>query len=306
LDTATEPTVTRVLWRASSGQGGTAGSPAARHSWRFRLMGGLLVEHVGRRWGSAQIGSRRARILLAVLAVDAGRLVPTDSLVETLWPGAAPKRPVANVATLVSRLRATLGTQIISGGRPGYRLGERVGTDLTAAAGLVASAEDRMSRGEYAAARTTADSALELMHDEVLPEFADETWAMPARDLRQRLLRRARQLSAEAGLRAGNPAAALAVAEAALAAEPFDEAACRLVMRAFYAMAQPALALRVYERLRVVLARDLGVDPAESTQHLYLTILRAGPVTEESGGPPRRRRDRGDGWHYPAIGRDLA
>jgi DNA-binding SARP family transcriptional activator len=112
------------------------------------------------------------------------------------------------------------------------------------------------------------------MYNDALPELADEPWVMPVRSQRQRLLRRAGHASAEAALGAGNPAAALATAEAATTADLLDEAACRLAMRACDALGQPARALLAYDKLRVALANNLGIDPAAQTQALYLSILR--------------------------------
>jgi DNA-binding SARP family transcriptional activator len=243
-------------------------------TWQVRLMGELAVSRTGRRWDGAQLGSRRGRKLLALLAIDAGRWVSVDRIVETLWPTAAPRRPAANVATLVSRLRATFGTDLIAGGRQGYRLGEQIGNDLNEAAELVAFAEAHLAARELPLARVTAEAALDLMYDDVLPELADEPWVLPARALRLRLRQRGWHASADAALRAGDPRAALATAEAAVAAEPFDEEACRLAMRACEALGRPAAALMLYEELRLALAQEFGVDPAQPTQALYIAILR--------------------------------
>src|SRR4029077_17890546 len=99
-------------------------------------------------------------------------------------------RPAANVATLVSRLRATFDTDVIAGGRQGYRLGEQVGNDLDAAAELVSAAEARLAGREFRPAWGAAERALDLMYDEVLPELADEPWVLPARGLRRRMRQR--------------------------------------------------------------------------------------------------------------------
>ena len=56
-----------------------------------------------------QIGSRKSRTLLKLLAVERPGLVPVDRIVEILWPNERPTAPEQNVATLVSRLRAVLG-----------------------------------------------------------------------------------------------------------------------------------------------------------------------------------------------------
>jgi DNA-binding SARP family transcriptional activator len=237
-------------------------------------MGGLAVGHGGQRWDGPQVGSRRARILLALLAVESGRLISVEHIVETLWPAEPPRRPVANVATLVSRLRATFGAHLIIGGGHGYRVGDHVGSDLNAARELIASAEGYLDAQDFFSAREVSDQALDLLRDEVLPELRDEAWVLAVRAQRVSLLQRARHASAKAALRAGDPWAAVATAETAIAAEPYDETACRTMMLAFEAVGEPARALLAYERLRRALVRDLGVDPAPKTRAAYLAILR--------------------------------
>jgi DNA-binding SARP family transcriptional activator len=237
-------------------------------------MGGLAVGHGGQCWDGPQVGSRRARILLALLAVENGRLTPVERIVETLWPAEPPQLPVANVATLVSRLRAKFGADLIVGGGYGYRIGDQVGTDLNVARKLIVSADACLACRAYLSAREVSEQALHLLRDEVLPELRDETWVVAVRAQRLSLLRRARHASAESALHTGDPWAAITAAEAAMAAEPYDETACRTLMLAFETLGEPVQALLAYERLRRVLVRDLGVDPAPPTRAMYLSILR--------------------------------
>ena len=57
-----------------------------------------------------------------------------------MWPGGAPDRPPRAVATLVSRLRATLGPDAVQRIPQGYRLGRppAIHVDLDEAARLLA------------------------------------------------------------------------------------------------------------------------------------------------------------------------
>src|SRR5688500_7247010 len=92
---------------------------------RLRLVGEFEVYQAGRMLSSGEVGSRKARTLLALLAVEHGRLVPVDRIIDVLWRS-APRRPAENVATMVSRLRAAVARDAIAGGRTGYRLGHEV------------------------------------------------------------------------------------------------------------------------------------------------------------------------------------
>jgi DNA-binding SARP family transcriptional activator len=243
---------------------------------RVRLVGEFAVEPVEglvRRGGARGAGGRKARALLALLAVAEGRPVPVDRIVAVLWAGHPPRRPEANVATLVSRLRAAFGPEIVVGGRGGYRLGDDVRTDLEHAAGLVREAENRLARGEPSLALDAARRGLETAGaSAVLADQPDADWAGPARARQNDVLRRGRAAAAEAALRTGEHRFALAVAETAAAADPLDEAAGRTVMRAAAAAGEPARALAAYERLGAALARNLGVDPAPATRALWRAI----------------------------------
>ena len=71
------------------------------------------------------LGSRKARTLLALLAAERGRLVPVDRIVDVLWPDGPPADPAANVSTLVSRTRRLLGDALTTRAGPGPRAGRR-------------------------------------------------------------------------------------------------------------------------------------------------------------------------------------
>jgi DNA-binding SARP family transcriptional activator len=234
----------------------------------LRLVGEFAVGRGNRRWATTEVGSRKARTLLAMLAVERGRLVTVDRAVEALWTTAPPRRPAANVATLVSRLRGTLGSDAIVGRRNVYRLGRVISVDLFEAAELVAEAEARLA-GEPAVAVAAARRALDVLAGgEVLPEQPDADWAEYARKVHADQLRRARHVVAEGALRTGDLPAALAAAEAAVAADAIDEVAYRALMRARDAAGEQPRALAAYEQLRAVLAARLGTDPARSTRAL--------------------------------------
>ena len=262
------------------GRSGPAVSVSAAYV-ELRLAGTFRVVRDGIELTDGQIGSRKSRTLLKLLAVERPGLVPVDRIVDILWPNERPNAPEQNVATLVSRLRAVLGTDLIQGGRAGYQLAAAPGivVDLDAAARLCDQAE-----GKLATAAAVALAAAERAHELLSAGTAigDEPyadWADPAREQVRRLLRRVRLAAAEAALATGDPRLAAGYAEAAMAADPFDEAAHRGYMSASAAAGEPAKALAAYEALRRRLGSDLGTDPAPQTRALHLAILR-----EQGGG----------------------
>jgi DNA-binding SARP family transcriptional activator/tetratricopeptide (TPR) repeat protein len=239
----------------------------------IQLLGAFGVRSAGSAAVDAGVGSRKARRLLAVLAVANGRVLSLDAIVEALWPEGPPRRPSDNVATLVSRLRATLGAEVIAGGRRGYAIGPSVDVDLWEVAALL---DDAKARPEAAAG--LARRALELLgRGVVLIDEPDAEWVAGARAEGERLLRASRLVLVAAAMRAGDVGTAVDTATAAAAADRFDEESHRLLMTALLAAGEQAKALAAYETLRAALAEELGVDPSAATRELHLAILRDAP-----------------------------
>jgi DNA-binding SARP family transcriptional activator len=154
-----------------------------------------------------EIGSRKSRTLLKLLAVERPGLVTVDRIVEILWPDERPAAPEQNVATMVSRLRAVLGAELIQGGRTGYRLAADpdVVVDLDAAAGFCEQAEGKLGTAA-AVALAAAERAHELLSaGTAISEEQYADWADRAREQLRELLRRVRLAAAEASLATGDP-----------------------------------------------------------------------------------------------------
>jgi DNA-binding SARP family transcriptional activator len=242
-----------------------------------RLIGPFAVTRDGVAVERAELGSRKGRELLALLAVERGRTVPVDRIVEVLWAGTSPKDPTASVATLVSRLRRALGVEVVRGGRNGYRLGHPPGVlvDLDEASRWIDEAERRTTAGEAALGVSAGLRSVELLSaDGVLVDEPAAEWMEPARGEVVELLRRSRHVLADAALATGDHVLATRTAEAAVAADPYDEPARRALMSAHLAAGEPARALSTYADLQQLLASGLGVDPASETRLLHLAILR--------------------------------
>src|SRR5262245_42183511 len=159
---------------------------AARDTLRvlFRVLGPLEAidgDHV------LDIGAPKQRAVLAMLLIDANRVVPVDRLIDRLWGDDPPARAMGSLQAYVSNLRRVLEPGRApreSGGRiatrpPGYVLA--VAADESDAASFettASAARARAVRGEHAGALAEFDQCLALWRGPAYLEFADEPFAI--------------------------------------------------------------------------------------------------------------------------------
>jgi DNA-binding SARP family transcriptional activator len=106
--------------------------------------------------------------------LEAGRVVPTERLIDLLWGEGAPKTANASLQNAVARLRKVLGSAVLETRSPGYILNiapdrldaRRFERALTDARRL--PAEERRER---------LQAALALFRGSALSEFAFEDFA---------------------------------------------------------------------------------------------------------------------------------
>ncbi|MFL6206284.1 MAG: BTAD domain-containing putative transcriptional regulator [Acidimicrobiales bacterium] len=246
---------------------------------RVRLLGGLDVAGLE----AKDVGSRKARTLLAALAVADGQPFAADALAELLWGEDLPAKPTEQVGVLVSRLRGVLGGDRIVRHDAGYSL-VADWIDQRDLDDGVAAAEQAATRGDAVSARMAATMALDLVRGPLLPEES-APWFDAPRRATERKVAATRLLVAEAALVSGDPAGAAAMAARSLDHDPYDEAALRSLMRAHVALGRPASALGAYAEVRGRLAEELGVSPAVETEALHAEVL-AVPDAAAPASPP--------------------
>lgn len=255
----------------------------------FRILGALAAETSD--GVAVPLGSPKQRGVLAILVLHAGEIVSTDQLVEHLWGDAAPRTAEHSIQIYVSELRRIL--QPVTGGRailtrsPGYQLQvapeeidarrfERMVTD-----GARALADDRRADGV-----ALLQDALRLWRGPALSDFTYEEFAQPyIRRLHDIHLDAIEEL-ASAELADGSAGAAISLAEAATQEDPLRERSRELLMLALYRSGRHAEALRSYEKLRELLAEELGVDPSPALQRLQERIILHEPAVEFASRAP--------------------
>lgn len=218
---------------------------------------------------SAAIGSPQVRLALAFLVTKRRRAVPRAELADVLWPQSLPGSWEGALRGVVSRVRGALGAaglspaDVVTSAFGCYQLHLPPDTvvDVEAAAAAMAAAEDALSDGDPEEACQHAVVARRLAARPFLPEEGGD-WVDQQRVELRNLLLRALDAVGDAHLGRGRPELAVEAAEAAVAAEPFREAAYRRLMTAHVAAGSRGEALRAYERCRRALALPEPACPA--------------------------------------------
>src|SRR5438105_2417095 len=137
----------------------------------FRILGPLDVEDDR---GPLVLGGKKQRAVLALLLLNAGRVVSTDHLIDALWGESPPKTAATSLQNLVVQLRRLVGAETLVTRPPGYLL--RVDPDRIDLERFRRQREE--ARGRPAAERAEVlRGALELWRGAPLGEFRFEAWA---------------------------------------------------------------------------------------------------------------------------------
>lgn len=236
------------------------------------VLGPLQVVHDGE---LVDMGSPRHREVLAALVVDAGRVVPTETLLERVW-GEGRGGTTANLHAVISRLRSRLREAgepaEIATATPGYRLDAPGAIDAEVFQALCREARGQWSAGDLTTARSTFDAALGLWRDRAYADVPHPFAEAEAARL-DGLRLAAHEQAAELDLALGLTEPVLHRLPGLVAEHPLRESLRGLLMLALYRAGRQAEALEIYGEGRRVLAEELGLDPGPELQGLHQRIL---------------------------------
>ena len=239
-------------------------------TWGYGLLGPVEAWMDGR---ALPLSGTRQRLLLAVLLVDANRMIPAVRLIDELWGPDLPADPRAALRTQVSRLRRALGP---AGGdlttlEGGYRLTvQRDHLDFCQLEDTLAEA----ARASGEPALRLLDGALALCRGPALGEFADRPFALATAARLEELRAAAAERRGGLQLSLGQVDEAVAGLQALLAEHPEREQARGLLMQALYRAGRQTEALAAIGAWRRHLATELGLDPSPALQAIEQEILR--------------------------------
>jgi len=244
-----------------------------RNALSIQMLGGMCITA-----GDAvvRIDQPRLQRLVAYLLLHRRHPRPRQQIAFTLWADTNEKQALNNLRTLLTRLRQTLPDLDRYVETTPYALQWRqdapfrldlVDFEAAYAEGMQA---DRLQRAD--AAITAYARAAQLYTGDLTPGWYDE-WLMPERERLRQMYLDALERLAVLLAQLGDHRAALRYAQRLQRADPLHEAACRQLMQLHLNLNDRASALRVYHSCATTLRNELGVDPAPTTQALYLHVL---------------------------------
>jgi DNA-binding SARP family transcriptional activator/tetratricopeptide (TPR) repeat protein len=251
----------------------------------FGILGPLRVAVHGR----DVVLPAKQRVLLAALLLRANRVVPMDTLIETLWDDEPPPSARNTVHGYVKRLRqmppGAAGERIVTRS-PGYVISVADGElDLDRFTSLRDRARSAAASGDWLGAAGQLREALALWRDEPL---ADVPSAVLQREevpglAELRLL--ALESRIEADLRLGRHADLVAELHRLASIHPLREQVRGQLMLALYRCGQQAEALAAFRGIDRLLRDELGIAPGPELQKLHRRILAADPGLDASPVP---------------------
>lgn len=233
---------------------------------------------------------KKARALLAYLAVSEGRPQSRDRLAALLWEDADEGQARTSLRQALTSIRKSLsdvGADVLHAGTETVRLDvSAMDVDALEFARHAQSAEP--ARRERAAAMYRGH-LLDGM-DVRAPAFED--WLRAERERLRTLATDALATLIEQNLKADNHGPALAAATQLLALDPLREDVHRDAMRIYVAHGRHAAALEQYRRCREILRLELGVPPEPETERLYREVLQYRHAAAASTDEPQAVAER--------------
>lgn len=268
---------------------GTAdrGTVLASYVVEVRLLGPIEAIADGR---SVTIASTKQKALLAILALEANRVVQSSRLIDALWGDRPPQTAQKALQVHVSQLRKALGEGAVMTRGAGYvLLLDEGGLDVRRFEDAISRGHEARAHGDSATAARHFADALAIWRGPALADVAGEPFAETEapRLEERRLMCVEHRIDAE--LACGRHGDVVAELEGLVAHHPLRERFREQQMLALYRCGRQADALDAYRNARQTFMETLGIAPGPGLRLLEQQILNQDEVLT----PPPRVTGRG-------------
>jgi tetratricopeptide (TPR) repeat protein/DNA-binding SARP family transcriptional activator len=262
---------------------GAPGWPAGRRKMQaimeFRVLGPIELWSAGEQ---CDLGSNRARCVLANLLLTPGTTIPAEVLIDRVWDTRPPPKARETLAAYITRLRGLLRQAD----------GDRVNLVWRAGGYVLDVDPEAVDLHQFRRLRRQADALVESGdndHAVALLREADALWRGQAlagiggdwvawmRDSLEDERRAAIVARVECDLELGRHADLVGELRPLLAQYPLDETLIAYQMTALYLSGRPGDALSLYRDTRSRLIEELGAEPGSALSELHQRILRGDP-----------------------------
>lgn len=244
---------------------------------QIQMLGEFCLSFHGVAIGDKNNRSPKVKSLLAYLICSQDRMVPINELIRILGSDRRDAAPVAALRTTLYRARRAIepieqliGVPLIVTQNGMYGWNPDVPVELDTAR------MEEMCRGEAPEGPDGVayyQNILALYQGDFLQNLSAEHWVEPLAEHYRGLYLAAVQRAAPAFMDMGLFRETAEHCCQAISLSPYCEPLYCWLMRARAAMDDGQGAVEVYEQLRTMLYKDLGIMPEEETQHVYQQIL---------------------------------
>ncbi len=237
--------------------------------------------------------------LLVRLALEAGTFVGADRLVEDVWAEDAVNTRRNTLQSKIAKLRRAFGDpRVIVSGDGGYTLAvEPSDVDALAVLRDAAAAAELLDAGDHRGAADLSAAALARYRGELLRGAGGGDWAVPHRARLDEARMELSETQLAARLRLGGAGDLIGDLETAVGTYAYREGLWELLITALYRAGRQADALATYQRVRALLADELGLAPGPRLQELEHQILNHDPALRGS--------DRAAAGNLPSLAAEL-
>ena len=247
---------------------------------RIYVTGRISLEYGEKLVAERELAGRQGRLAFAFLVSERQRPVTKEELTAVVWPDSPPREVETALAAILSKLRAAMKKAVpassveVRTGTIQLRLPSEVWIDLEHAANSIDDADGALRRGDARQAWGHAVALVIIARRPFLPG-EDAPWIEARRDKLRSLLVRGLHLLSHISAANGEHALAVQYATEIIELEPFQETGYRHLMQMHAQMGNRGEALRVFGKCRELLRDELGADPSQETERVFLEILRA-------------------------------
>lgn len=234
----------------------------------------------------------KERVVLALLALRAGRPVLVHELAAALWVDDPPPTVRKSVQVHVSRLRRRIeragvvdrASVIVTVG-DGYALaGSPLVVDAVEFERMVDRGRTHLADGDVRSARDAFGGALGLWGGEPLWDLSETASGAAERTRLTELRAAAAEAWIDTELSLGHHHAALGALEQLVAEYPLREHLWAQLLLALYRSGRQGDALRAYQRARTTLVEQLGLEPGPDLRRLEAAIVAQDPALDLRSG----------------------